>query len=42
MLYTDYNYSASNKAYINAGYEDKGILVNFSCSRDNKYKKLSY
>ncbi len=42
MLYTDYNYPASNKAYINAGYEDKGILVNFSCSRDNKYKKLSY
>ena len=36
LLYTDYNYPASNKAYINAGYEDKGILVNFSCSREKK------
>jgi predicted GNAT family acetyltransferase len=33
LLYTDYNYIPSNKAYINAGYEDKGILINFSCSR---------
>ena len=32
LLYTDYNYIPSNKAYINAGYEDKGILINFSCS----------
>lgn len=36
LLYTDYNYPASNKAYINAGYEDKGILINFSCSREKK------
>lgn len=34
LLYTDYNYIPSNKAYINAGYEDKGILINFSCSKD--------
>lgn len=33
MLYTDYNYPASNKAYINAGYEDNGFLINFSCSK---------
>ena len=33
LLYTDYNYPASNRAYINAGYEDKGILINFSCSK---------
>ncbi|MBR4084070.1 MAG: methyltransferase domain-containing protein [Lachnospiraceae bacterium] len=31
LLYTDYNYSASNTAYINAGYEDTGVLINFSC-----------
>lgn len=34
VLYTDYNYIPSNKAYINAGYEDKGILINFSCSKN--------
>ncbi len=33
LLYTDYNYIPSNKAYINVGYEDKGILINFSCSK---------
>lgn len=33
VLYTDYNYIASNKAYKNAGYEDKGILINFTCSK---------
>jgi len=31
LLYTDYNYPASNTAYINAGYEDTGVLINFSC-----------
>ena len=36
LLYTDYNYIPSNKAYINAGYEDKGILINFSCSKVKK------
>ncbi len=36
LLYTDYNYAPSNKAYINAGYEDTGILINFSCSRSKK------
>ena len=39
LLYTDYNYPASNKAYINAGYEDRGILINFSCSKE-KVKRL--
>ena len=34
LLYTDYNYPPSNKAYINAGYEDKGILINFSCFKE--------
>lgn len=33
LLYTDYNYIPSNRAYINAGYEDEGILINFSCSK---------
>lgn len=33
LLYTDYNYVASNKAYINAGYIDTGILINFTCSK---------
>ena len=33
LLYTDYNYIPSNKAYINAGYESEGILINFSCSK---------
>lgn len=32
-LYTDYNYTPSNKAYKNVGYEDNDILINFSCSR---------
>lgn len=31
LLYTDYNYPASNTAYINAGYEDTGVLIIFSC-----------
>lgn len=41
LLYTDYNYIPSNKAYINAGYEDTGILINFSCSKkkNNNFKK---
>jgi predicted GNAT family acetyltransferase len=34
LLYTDYNYKPSNKAYINAGYEDTGILINFTCSKN--------
>ncbi len=36
LLYTDYNYIPSNKAYINVGYENTGILINFSCSREKK------
>lgn len=34
LLYTDYNYIPSNKAYINVGYKDTGILINFSCSKE--------
>lgn len=34
LLYTDYSYKPSNTAYQNAGYEDKGILINFSCSKN--------
>ena len=34
LLYTDYNYIPSNKAYINAGYEDTGRLINISSSRE--------
>ena len=31
VLYTDYNYPASNKAYKSVGYEDVGVLISFSC-----------
>ena len=30
ILYTDYHYVASNKAYQRVGYRDKGILINFN------------
>ena len=33
LLYTDYNYIASNQAYKNAGYTETGVLINFSCSQ---------
>lgn len=33
LLYTEYHYKASNKAYQNAGYEDTGILINFACNK---------
>ena len=36
LLYTDYNYLPSNKAYINVGYENIGLLINFSCSKKKK------
>lgn len=39
LLYTDYNYKPSNIAYQNAGYEDKGVLINFTCSKQ-KTRKL--
>lgn len=32
LLYTDYHYIASNQAYKNAGYEETGVLINFSCN----------
>lgn len=31
LLYTDYNYIPSNKSYMNVGYIQTGVLVNFSC-----------
>ena len=34
VLYTDQNYPNSNKAYFNAGYENSGTLVNFSCNKE--------
>lgn len=39
VLYTDYNYPASNKAYKAVGYIDTGVLINFSCSKQ-KLKKI--
>lgn len=33
IVYTEYNYGPSNKMYKSIGYEDKGVLVNFSCSK---------
>ncbi len=39
LLYTEYDYKPSNTAYKNAGYEDKGILINFSCSKNKTRKK---
>lgn len=33
VVYSDHTYLASNTAYQNVGYEDTGILINFSCSR---------
>ena len=40
LLYTDYNYPASNTAYINAGYEDTGILINFNCRMKKEEETL--
>ena len=34
MLYTDYNYIPSNKSYENVGYKKDGILISFSCSKE--------
>ena len=39
VLYTDQNYPNSNKAYLNAGYENGGTLVNFSCTKKQKEKR---
>lgn len=36
LLYTDYNYIPSNKAYINVGYKNTGILINFTCSKKSE------
>ena len=40
LLYTDYNYPASNKAYKNVGYIDTGVLINFSCSKSKDNIKV--
>jgi len=34
VIYTDYRYPASNKAYQNVGYCFAGLLINFSCSKN--------
>ena len=39
LLYTDYNYEASNKAYKDVGYNDEGILINFNISIEKDKKK---
>lgn len=36
VLYTDYNYPASNKAYQNVGYVNTRVLINFSCFGNKK------
>lgn len=33
LLYTNHNYEASNRAYKKVGYEEKGILINFTVPR---------
>lgn len=35
MLYTDYNYIPSNKSYMNVGYISDGVLISFSCSKED-------
>jgi len=40
LLYTDYNYISSNKAYINARHEDTWILINFSCSKEKMKDRI--
>lgn len=36
MLYTDYNYLPSNKAYMNVGYVKDGILVSFYLKKESE------
>ncbi len=38
ILYTDYHYKASNKAYQDVGYQDEGILINFHINKEKKKK----
>ena len=33
VLYSDYHYEASNKAYKNVGFDDEGFLINFSIEK---------
>ena len=35
MLYTDYHYEASNKAYQKVGYENQGLLINYKIKKKN-------
>lgn len=35
ILYTDFNYPASNKAYKGVGFEDKGLLINYKIHTHN-------
>lgn len=39
-LYTDYNYLPSNKAYMNVGYKDNGVLINFSCTMKKEKRNI--
>lgn len=39
LLYTDYNYKASNKAYQDVGYTDEGILINFTITKQKDKDK---
>ncbi len=41
LLYTDYEYKASNDAYEKAGYERQGKLINFSCSKEKNKGSIS-
>ena len=41
LLYTDYNYVASNTAYKNAGYEDTGMLITFSCNKPKTIRPVT-
>lgn len=41
LLYTDYNYVASNTAYKNTGYEDTGMLITFACSNPKIIKPVT-
>lgn len=39
LLYTDYNYKASNKAYQDVGFTDEGILINFIITKQKDKNK---
>ena len=35
MLYTDYQYPASNRAYKKVGFQEKGMLINYTIEKEN-------